>query len=124
MKPTRRWLIVLAVANGILALLVASMLQPTQVDGWARGDMGVLDLVLADPAVGPGPWSRVNATLIPTEELPRLVVSQPVVYGNLSPSGRYVRVELQGNRSALLVIYDAGSDRVLRVFNLFEGRLE
>lgn len=120
MRPPKRWLLATPLLLAVVLLLATLSPQEHSDRAWDSGDY---NRVIAHSDVGPGPWSSVNATLIDPGDLPRLAASQPALYGGLSPSGLYLRVELRGNESTRLVIYDARAERVERVFRLVEGAL-
>lgn len=80
--------------------------------------------LLAHPEIAPLRSSMARLVRVPPDDLPALAASQPVIYGNLSSSVLLYRAEFREENGTRLVIYDAGRDRIERVFNLLEGRLE
>lgn len=110
------WAIPGLVAAGILLALLTGPAGPP-------GDAEVQRRLLAHPEMAP--YNRSNATIgrIAPGDLPGLAASQPAIYGNISASPLLYRVEFRGAGGEALVIYDAGSDRIVRVFNLLRGRL-
>ncbi len=102
-----------AVAAAAVLLLLAS---------WRTGPPNSAEIerrLLAHPEMAPYNRSPANVTLLDPGSLAKLAAAQPAVYGNVTGPGPFYRVEFSG----ALVLYDAGSDRILKVFNLFEGRL-
>ncbi|MEM3087239.1 MAG: hypothetical protein QXO51_08385 [Halobacteria archaeon] len=93
--------------------------------GASPGDVEVHQRLLARPDMAPYAKARAHILPLTPENLPGLAAEQPAVYGNLTSSSGLYRVEFYTpSGDAVLLIYDAGNDRVLRTFNLLSGRLE
>ncbi len=79
--------------------------------------------LLAHPEMAPYARAYAKFGPIATENLSALAAAEPAIYGNLTPSPLLYKFEFLDSNGSALVLYDAGADRILRVFNLFEGRL-